>query len=452
MLRFRLGRIPVEVHYGHFLVSAMLGLPSRGGAPTSEILSTLTIWIAVVFCSVLTHELGHALVSLAYGYRPQIQLVWSGGLTQPNAPAPIPWHRDILLTLAGPLLGLVLFGLASLGSALLRPVGYAELTFALLIWVNKNWSLLNLLPVIPLDGGRVAQVGLIRLFGRKGFLASQVVSLVVASGTIVYYLAKGQQLLLILLGLFAVRAVGQIADYFRGGARGGADPGEAVLNGARELYRQGKVDDARLASQGMLDSEATNPKARSGAHHLLGWIAIKEGQGRLALDHFSQVQGGPVEPQALAAAFSLVGDDVRSVAFWELAFRETQDSTVLHEWAGALIRAGRTQEALRLPNVDPANAYACAERVLFIRGNFSEAAKVGLAAMVDYPRAETAYDTACALARAGDRAGALRLLERASEMGFRDAGFAASDSDLSSLHGFPGFQAWLGQLRKSAPH
>src|SRR5260370_1615247 len=146
MLRFRLGRIPVEVHYGHFLVSAMLGLPSRGGAPTSEILSTLTIWIAVVFCSVLTHELGHALVSLAYGYRPQIQLVWSGGLTQPNAPAPIPWHRDILLTPAGPLLRLVLFWLALLGPALLRPVGAAELTVVPPTWEDNYWWRFKLLP------------------------------------------------------------------------------------------------------------------------------------------------------------------------------------------------------------------------------------------------------------------------------------------------------------------
>jgi Flp pilus assembly protein TadD len=276
--------------------------------------------------------------------------------------------------------------------------------------------------------------------------------LVVAAGTAVFYLAREEPLLPILLGLFAVRTVGRIADYFRGEAPAGSDPGEGVLNTARELYRQGKVDEARLSSQGILESEAASAKVRSGAHHLLGWIAIKEGQGRLALDHFSQVQGQPVEPQALAAAFSLVGDDVRSVAFWELAFRETRDRTVLHEWAGALIRSGRTKEALRLPKVDPADAYACAERVLFIRGNFSEAAKVGLAAMTDYPRAEIAYDTACALARAGDRAGALQLLEQAAHMGFKDVRFAASDSDLGSLHGFPGFQAWLERLGKSSAH
>jgi hypothetical protein len=95
-------------------------------------------------------------------------------------------------------------------------------------------------------------------------------------------------------------------------------------------------------------------------------------------------------------------------------------------------------------------AYTCAERVLFIRGEFAAAAKVGLAALEEHPSADTAYDVACAMARAGDREGALRLLDRATELGFRKRNVAASDPDLASLHAEPRFQAWLTRRDNSA--
>ena len=66
-------------------------------------------------------------------------------------------------------------------------------------------------------------------------------------------------------------------------------------------------------------------------------MALKEGEGRRALDEFSQVQGRPIEPQAIAAAFSLIGDDARGIPLWEQAARQTRDPTILHEWAGALV-------------------------------------------------------------------------------------------------------------------
>jgi Flp pilus assembly protein TadD len=184
---------------------------------------------------------------------------------------------------------------------------------------------------------------------------------------------------------------------------------------------------------------------------MLGWVALKEGQGRPALDHFSQVQGLPVEPHAVAAAFSLVGDDARAVEWWKQAWQASADRTVLHEYAGSLIRAGKAAQALQLPEVDPAAAYSCAERALFIRGAYSEAAAMGEAALAHVPSPSVAYDAACAFARAHNTADAVRLLHRARELGFRDAAYAASDEDLASLHGHPAFDAWLADLRRSAP-
>ncbi|MFL6860038.1 MAG: hypothetical protein ACJ8EV_04380, partial [Sphingomicrobium sp.] len=128
MLRFRLGSIPVEVQPSHLFFSALLawsnlprpgsrswqGWPFEGLTSASDpgysraMLGFVLAWMFIVFVSVLVHELGHAVLSRAFGYRPSIALAWMGGHTQPNAPGPIPWHKDLALTLAGPLFGLAL--------------------------------------------------------------------------------------------------------------------------------------------------------------------------------------------------------------------------------------------------------------------------------------------------------------------------------------------------------
>ena len=99
--------------------------------------------------------------------------------------------------------------------------------------------------------------------------------------------------------------------------------------------------------------------------------------------------------------------------------------------------------------MDLGKAYACAERVAFLRGNFTRAAELGLSALDRHPSPEAAYDVACALARAGELDRAVLVLERARDLGFSDVEYARTDADLAALHGHPGFQRWLS-LGKSA--
>src|SRR5690348_10242640 len=117
MFRFHLGRIPVVIHPSHLLVSALFGTTfvseaSRQPAATGRLFAALAegsgprymlaavamvaLWMAIVFVSVLVHELGHALSALAFGGRPVVQLVWLGGHTRPNTPGRLPWHRNVL--------------------------------------------------------------------------------------------------------------------------------------------------------------------------------------------------------------------------------------------------------------------------------------------------------------------------------------------------------------------
>ncbi len=451
VLRLRLGPISVLVHPAHFLVGLMFGLSGAGslGADATPVARAAMVvtWILVVFVSVLVHELGHALAFRAFGYPSTIQLMMFGGVTTPAIDAPLSWWKDVVSTLAGPLFG------ASLGFLCLWASGafpWGETVYRALriaFTANAGWAILNLLPILPMDGGRVSRALLGRIFGRGGVVASLGLGVLTCAGLalLLYRSGGGDPVLLVFLLLFGFQNFQALITFWRTEPDGPPPP---QLAEAEALLRAGKLEQARELASALLRGDP--PVAiRSRIHHLLGWVALKEGEGRRALDEFSQVQGRPIEPQAIAAAFSLIGDDARAIPLWEQAARQTRDPTILHEWAGALIRQGQVAAAA-LPGVDLATAFERAERVAFLRGAYSEAARFGEESLAHRPSADRAYEVACAYARAGDARRAMTLLLRARELGYSDREAAAGDPDLTPLAGEPVFQEWLASLGKSA--
>lgn len=132
--------------------------------------------VAIIFGSVVLHELGHALVGMHAGVPAKaIVLLPIGGVTlldetRPPEPGQQSWKRDIRIALAGPLVNLLLALVA--GSILLtvapeiqlwgKPyVNSANLPRSL-VWGNLWLALFNLLPAYPMDGGRVLRALLSR--------------------------------------------------------------------------------------------------------------------------------------------------------------------------------------------------------------------------------------------------------------------------------------------------
>ena len=105
-------------------------------------------WLFVVFVSVLAHELGHAVVGKLYGGRPEIRLEAFGGVTYPRlAQRPGP-GKQFILSLAGPVAGLVLGALAWALVRAMPPArgSPAAFTMAQFIWVSVVWAAFNLVP------------------------------------------------------------------------------------------------------------------------------------------------------------------------------------------------------------------------------------------------------------------------------------------------------------------
>jgi Zn-dependent protease len=183
MLQFRLFGIPVQVLPFFFLTALLIGPHDLAGA---------VLWIPIVFVGVLAHELGHAGAVRSQGFTPAIQLHGFGGATTWSAHRPLPPSRRILISAAGPAVGIAI-GLIAL--ALTRVVALDDPMFRRLIWyvvwVNLGWGVLNLLPILPLDGGMIVTAVAEGLMGARGRRLARVASLVVCVGLGLWALSRG---------------------------------------------------------------------------------------------------------------------------------------------------------------------------------------------------------------------------------------------------------------------
>lgn len=155
--------IEVYVHWTFlFLVALVILVDQTGGV--HGIVNGL-IWIVVIFASVLIHELAHCVVAVRDGVVvDDILLLPIGGVSQMESIPRVP-REELAIAIVGPLtsLGLaVLFGILTLvsGAHLWPPTLLAGSWLARIAWLNLLLGAFNLLPALPMDGGRVLRAGL----------------------------------------------------------------------------------------------------------------------------------------------------------------------------------------------------------------------------------------------------------------------------------------------------
>ena len=113
-----------------------------------------------LFVSVLAHELAHSLVALAKGIPVRsITLFIFGGVSNLGSDTQRPGD-EFQISVAGPVMSLVVGGLAlmvwrTLGPVNPRETQPLEAVLFYLGWMNLGVGVFNLLPGLPLDGGRV---------------------------------------------------------------------------------------------------------------------------------------------------------------------------------------------------------------------------------------------------------------------------------------------------------
>lgn len=149
--------IPIRLHFSMVLIPFLAFGWVSGSGPAALI--TAAALVALLFGSVLLHELGHALVARRFGVRTaDIILTPLGGMARvidmPRSP-----RQEIAIAVAGPIVSLAIAGVAFVTSLLLYmapivpPVAFEGL--GVLMWVNAMLGMFNLVPALPMDGGRI---------------------------------------------------------------------------------------------------------------------------------------------------------------------------------------------------------------------------------------------------------------------------------------------------------
>ncbi|MEU9915367.1 site-2 protease family protein [Streptomyces sp. NPDC051001] len=164
--------VPVYVAPSWFLVAALITwvfggqldrvLPELGAARY-----LVSLFFAVAFyASVLVHELAHTVAALRFKLPVRrIQLQFFGGVSEIEKEAETP-GREFVLAFVGPLLSLVLAGLFYLAMQPVEPGTVPGVLLAGLMISNLIVAAFNLLPGLPLDGGRMLRAVVWKITGK----------------------------------------------------------------------------------------------------------------------------------------------------------------------------------------------------------------------------------------------------------------------------------------------
>ena len=243
MLSFRVGPFPIRIYPWFFLTAVMLGGNFGFGWK-------MAAWIFVVFLSVLVHEMGHALVGRAYGGHPEIHLQAFGGVTFPQFQRPPPPGRQFILSVAGPIFGLFLGGVAWTLVHFFPPArgSPTDWTMRQFMWVSVVWAFFNLLPILPLDGGQMMLAVLEGLRKKPSVALASWISVVlsVAVGAAATLTLGVDPFLLLFLGLFAWQNV------MRARAARGLPPAGAAS--AADALERADVDQATEETRSALQA------------------------------------------------------------------------------------------------------------------------------------------------------------------------------------------------------
>ena len=199
MLQFSILGIPVRVEPWFWITMAFIG----GGLHAANSIDILLVLVFVFagFLSIMIHELGHALAIRKYGLAAAITLRAFGGYASFPA-GKLDRKQSFFVTVAGPALQFV-FGvlLIVLAPSISIPEGSLFLPFLRnLIWVSIAWSILNCLPVYPMDGGQMMAAILGPKKQHYVHLISSIVAVIIG---IAGYLYLGSILLPIFMALYA---------------------------------------------------------------------------------------------------------------------------------------------------------------------------------------------------------------------------------------------------------
>jgi Zn-dependent protease/CBS domain-containing protein len=335
----RVAGIEIRVHWTWLLAAVFITASLAGGVFPSEVgglsggayLAMALVTALLFFVSLLAHELGHALEARREGIPTRGITLWMlGGVARSGGPFRSA-GMEARVALAGPavsaLLGAALVGAGQIGAL---PAAIAAV-LEWLGWTNLLLLGFNMIPALPLDGGRVLRAALWRFSGsllratRVAARVSQALAVAAMCFGAVSFLVSGA------FGGVWLAFIGWFVFSAAGAERGGAEA-QVALGGVQvaELMTPDPISVAASASAGELlklrrgTGHSVYPvidergdavglvSARAAERlpeHRLGWVTVREllaaGPDPLAIE---------AEAEALTAIPALVGNPLHHAA------------------------------------------------------------------------------------------------------------------------------------------
>ncbi|MCU1554216.1 MAG: peptidase, partial [Arthrobacter sp.] len=193
----RIAGIPVVLAYSWFIIAAftviVYGPVLLRNNPALGIGAYFVAfaYAVLLLISVLVHELAHALTAKIYHWPTEkIVLNLWGGHTQFESFTASP-GRSVLVALAGPAANFVLAGGGWVLLAAGNLSGVADILANIFVWANLLIGIFNVLPGLPLDGGRLVESAVWKVTGsqEKGTVAAGWGGRIIVIALVVWFVA-----------------------------------------------------------------------------------------------------------------------------------------------------------------------------------------------------------------------------------------------------------------------
>jgi Zn-dependent protease/predicted transcriptional regulator len=219
----RVRGVTVGVHWSVLFVAALITVTLATSNLPDDVAhySTAAYWIAAVVTAVLflasifAHEMSHALVAQRHGVRVESITLWAlGGIAQLRDEARTAGD-ELQIAIVGPLTSLAIGIVAGAAAVLLDVVNGSPLVVSMLAWlggINVVLAVFNLVPALPLDGGRVLHAALWRWKRDReratviAATAGRVFGIALIALGIVLFATTNDGLWYVLLGWFVINA------------------------------------------------------------------------------------------------------------------------------------------------------------------------------------------------------------------------------------------------------
>lgn len=436
-LETRIGAVPVRIELGFVLMAAIVSvaLGDVGRAGT---------FVVLLFLSVLIHEWGHVLAFRRAGVHSRVVLNQRGAVTIAVDGDPPRRVSRVGVYLAGPLLATVVLGLPAwlVLQAWDEPPYEWLVLLTLLVWINVYYSLGNLLPILPSDGGRVLLEATSAALGeRRGALVAHVISVLVALAAVI---AVGRLIGAYLFGWLIIAMLVQfgVANVLALASLGNHRLPTLISEACTALWK-GDLRAARSKAMEAVAADADD-RLRTLGVELLIWVELTAGDVERARALFVRLPAKARRSPHVVAALTATTPSDR-VAGATAGFLDPTTLTPPRVYVEPLVCDGLfdpvVDRVLAATGAHAADLRFRLVHALHLAGCYREAAALGERILErDHLPARVAYNIACSRALSGDGEGALCWLDEAYRVrGYRRGELLVDDDDLDSLRGDPRF-------------